>query len=134
MRMRINSFEEVVAWQKGRVLNRELFSNLNKISNYSFKDQMFRASLSVTNNIAEGFERGTNKELRYFLYIARGSAAEVRSMLYVALDSNYIQKDTFNKLISLVVETGKLLTGFIQKLSIDNYRTIQLSNNKTKSA
>ena len=130
--MRINSFEEVVAWQKGRVLNQELFNNLNSINNYSFKDQMFRASLSITNNIAEGFERGTNKELRYFLYIARGSAAEVRSMLYTALDNKYIDSEKFTELTCLVSETGRLLTGFIKKLSIDNYPTIKLSNNKTK--
>lgn len=129
--MRINSFEEVVAWQKGRTLNRELFYNLSNTNNYSFEDQIFRASLSITNNIAEGFERGTNKELRYFLYIARGSAAEVRSMLYIALDNEYINKEKFIELTSLVSETGKLLTGFIKSLPTDNYKTIKPFNYRT---
>ncbi|MBX6334931.1 four helix bundle protein, partial [Candidatus Saccharibacteria bacterium] len=84
--MTIGRFEDVVAWQKGRELNKLLFRVLQNNKNFSFKDQMFRASLSITNNIAEGFERGGDKELRQFLIVARGSAAEVRSMLYTALD------------------------------------------------
>jgi len=124
--MTIGRFEDVVAWQKGRELNKLLFRVLQNNKNFSFKDQMFRASLSITNNIAEGFERGGDKELRQFLIVARGSAAEVRSMLYTALDNQYIDQEQFEDLLHKTQDIGKLLTGFIKKLSPQ-----QQSDNKT---
>lgn len=124
--MTIRSFEDVVAWQKGRELNRALFKTLQNNKNFSYKDQLFRASLSITNNIAEGFERGGDKELKQFLVIARGSTAEVRSMLYTALDNEYINQAQFDQFLRHIQEIGRLLTGFIKKLS-----TARLSDNKT---
>lgn len=124
--MTIGRFEDVVAWQKGRELNKLLFRVLQNNKNFSFKDQMFRASLSITNNIAEGFERGGDKELRQFLIVARGSAAGVRSMLYTALDNQYIDQEQFEDLLHKTQDIGKLLTGFIKKLSPQ-----QQSDNKT---
>lgn len=134
--MTISKFEEVVAWQKGRELNKALFRALQDNKNFSYKDQLFRASLSITNNIAEGFERGGDKELRQFLIIARGSAAEVRSMLYTALDNQYVSQQQFNDLLIQTQEVGRLLTGFIKKLSPPKPQqpvspTIRLSDNQT---
>lgn len=115
--MNINTFEDVIAWQKAK----ELYINLNQLlydcKNYSYKDQLLRASLSIMNNIAEGFDRGSNKELRQFLIIARGSAAEVRSMLLVDHESNALTKEQALKNISLAKEISRLLTGFIKSLS-----------------
>lgn len=115
--MKINRFEDVIAWQKVRVLNQVLFTEFGEIRNFSFKDQLFRASLSITNNIAEGFERGGPKELRQFLYIARGSTAEVRSMLHIGLDNAYISPEKETELIILAEEVGRLLTGFIKTIN-----------------
>lgn len=115
--MTIKSFEDVVAWQKARLLNKELFIIFGDLRNFTFRDQILRASLSITNNIAEGFERGGDKELRQFLIIARGSAAEVRSMLYTALDCNYIDPDKHRLLMGDIQEIGRMLTGFIKKLN-----------------
>lgn len=115
--MKIASFEDVVAWKEGREQATRLFTLLSKVANYSYKDQMFRAALSVTNNIAEGFERGSSKELRRFLEISRGSNAEVRSMLYTALDCKYLNQQTFDDCIQQNQTVGRLLTGFIKKLS-----------------
>lgn len=112
--MTIKTFEDVVAWQKGKKLYVDLNRALFECRNYSYKDQILRASLSVTNNIAEGFDRGSNKELKQFLIIARGSAAEVRSMLLVGKELNIIQ-DCDSKLV-LVKDVSKLLTGFIKAL------------------
>lgn len=116
--MKIERFEDLIAWQKGRELNREIFKEFKSIRDFTFRDQLLRASLSVTNNIAEGFERGSNKELRQFLIISRGSAAEVRSMLYIAQDNNYISTARQAELLQIINEVGRTLTGFIKKLNI----------------
>jgi four helix bundle protein len=68
------------------------------------------------NNIAEGFERMTNKEFKYFLYIAKGSSGEVRSMLYVGLRLNYFNVADFNLAYKLTVEISKCLAGLIKTL------------------
>lgn len=114
--MTIEKFEDILAWQKARELNLELNKSFSDQKNYTFKDQILRAGLSISNNIAEGFERSGDKELKYFLHVARGSNAEVRSMLYTALDMEYIDETRFQEFMSLSVAVGKLLTGFIKKL------------------
>ncbi|MES2971835.1 MAG: four helix bundle protein [Patescibacteria group bacterium] len=114
--MTIKKFEDIIAWQKVRELNKELNYSFVDLRNFTFKDQILRAGLSINNNIAEGFERSGDKELKYFLHVARGSAAEVRSMLYMALDMKYIEEARFQELYGLTVEVGRLITGFIKKL------------------
>ena len=93
--------------------------------NITFKDidlqrQIRRASVSLTSNIAEGFERNTDKEFIHFLYIAKGSAGEIRSQLYLALDLNYITELQFTELYSEIVEISKLLSGLIKYLQQSN--------------
>jgi len=68
------------------------------------------------NNIAEGFERKGNKEFKRFLYIAKGSAGEVRSMLYIGRELNYLDNDLYERLFKLVVEISKILAGIIKKV------------------
>ena len=114
--MKITKFEDVVAWQKAREFNIELHKHFCDSKDYSFKDQILRAGLSINNNIAEGFERATNKELRYFLIVARGSNSEVRSMLYSALDFGYISHSQHQMLTESSIVVGKLLTGFIKSI------------------
>jgi four helix bundle protein len=84
---------------------------------FGFKDQIQRASVSITNNIAEGFERRGDKEFKKFLFIAKGSCGEVRSMLVVALSLGYIKKDSYNKLYEDCIEVSKLISGFIKSLN-----------------
>ena len=117
---KFNSFEEIISWQKARVLNFEIYSITNK--NESFKrdfglrDQIRRATISISSNIAEGFERQTTKEFIRFLYIAKASAGEVRSQLYLAYDLEYIEKEAFEKLKFKVNEVSKLISGLLTYL------------------
>lgn len=114
--MKIKTFEDVKSWQKAKELFIELNINLKECKNYSYKDQLLRASLSIMNNIAEGFDRGSKKELRQFLIISRGSAAEVRSMLLVAQEACGMGEDTQAKNLLLAKDISRLLTGFIKSL------------------
>ncbi len=115
--MRILRFEDSIAWQKSKVLVFDVYTCFKNIKDYSFKDQIQRAALSVMNNIAEGFERGTNKELLHFLYIAKGSCGEVRSMLYMAQLQHYISVKDFDKIKEGAEEISKIISGLIKKIS-----------------
>lgn len=80
--MGIVKFEDVLSWQKSKDLAIMLHSIFKDNRDFGFRNQIQRAAISISNNIAEGFERKSNKELRQFLYIAKGSSGELRSMLY----------------------------------------------------
>jgi len=114
--MRIEKFEEIIAWQKGKELTFIVYTVFKNCKDYSFKNQIERASVSIMNNIAEGFERRTNKELKNFLFISKGSAGEVRSMLNLGLELKYIKEGDFKKMYDLTVEISRLLSGFIKTL------------------
>ncbi|MBU3665180.1 MAG: four helix bundle protein [Chthoniobacterales bacterium] len=79
-------FEDLEIWQRARTLNQQVYKALQTCKDYSFRDQMQRAALSVMNNISEGFERRTKKDFAHFLDLAKGSAGEVRSMTFAAED------------------------------------------------
>lgn len=113
--MGIQSFEDVIAWQKAKDLNVDMYREFGSLKDFGFRDQLLRASVSIMNNIAEGFDRGSNKELKYFLIVSRGSAAEVRSMLILAKEIGYIENNT--DYIEKTKEISKLLTGFIKSIN-----------------
>ncbi len=114
--MKIEKFEDIFAWQKGKELTLDIYKQFNDCKDFGFKSQIQRAVISIINNIAEGFERKGDKEFKHFLFIAKGSCAEVRSMLYIALDLNYITKSQFINNYNLSIEISKLLSGFIKTL------------------
>ncbi|OGY53221.1 MAG: four helix bundle protein [Candidatus Buchananbacteria bacterium RIFCSPLOWO2_01_FULL_40_23b] len=114
--MKIEKFEDIVAWQKSKDLTLTMYSLFSGSRDFSFRDQIQRAAISVMNNIAEGFERRTNKELKSFLFFAKGSCGEARSMLYLALSLKYISEEDFKKNYDLSVEISKMLSGFIKTL------------------
>jgi four helix bundle protein len=122
--MTIKSFEDVIAWQKARVLTNDIYAVFGNHSDFGFRDQILRASVSIMNNIAEGFDRGSKKELQQFLVIARGSAAEVRSLLILANDLNYISDERFKEMVLESKDISKLLTGFIKSLATENSQRI----------
>jgi four helix bundle protein len=114
MSVPINRFEDLIAWQRARVLTCEIYSVTRTgrfARDFGLRDQIQRASVSVMSNIAEGFERGRPSEFQQFLSVAKGSCAEVRSQLYVALDVSYLDPTTFDRLRSLAEEVGRIVGG-----------------------
>ncbi|MEK7554626.1 MAG: four helix bundle protein [Patescibacteria group bacterium] len=112
----IEKFEDLICFQKSRELARGVYDSLKECRDFGFKDQIQRAAVSVMSNIAEGFERGTQQEFLNYLYIAKGSAGEVRAQLYVALDNGYLNTERFIYLSGLVVECSRLIQSFAEKV------------------
>jgi four helix bundle protein len=114
---KFETFEEIIIWQKSKIVVIDIYNAFKQNTDYSFRDQIRRAAVSIMNNIAEGYERKGNKEFAKFLYIAKGSCAEVRSMLYLALDLNYTSKEDFDELYKKTLEISKMLSSLIKTLS-----------------
>ncbi len=110
----IERFEDLIAWQKARVLTKEIYGvtqNGRFAKDYGLSKQIQRAAVSIMSNIAEGFERGSRGEFHQFLSIAKASCAEVRSQLYVALDVGYLEKNQFGALMEQAEEVGRIIGG-----------------------
>lgn len=121
----IKSFEEIEAWQKGRVLADgifKIFLNTPASKDFGLKDQIGRAIGSVMDNIAEGFERGGNREFIQFLSIAKGSAAETQSQLYRVLDRHYIGQEDFDRMCKETLAITRLLGGLIAYLKKSGFK------------
>jgi four helix bundle protein len=93
--MKIRTFEDLLVWQKAISNTIEIYKRFQLVSDFGFKNQIQRASISISNNIAEGFERGSDRDFRRFLFISQGSCSEVKSMIYIALKLNYISQGEF---------------------------------------
>lgn len=122
----IERFEDIKAWQKARELVRDIYNttSANPFSkDFGLRDQVRRAAVSIMLNIAEGFARKTDKEFAQFLIHAHGSSAEVQSVLYIALDQNYITKERFNELYGETIDISKMVTSLSQYL-LKNRKTI----------
>ncbi|MBN2638840.1 MAG: four helix bundle protein [Bacteroidales bacterium] len=113
----VKRFEELEIWKEARVLNKELFLLFSDHKNFAFRDQLLRASLSVLNNIAEGFERDSDKEFQRFLKIAKGSAGEVRNMFYIANDLNYLSNDQAEVFIEKIAKISSGISKLIKYLN-----------------
>ncbi len=116
--MKFQKFEDIIAWQKAQDLGEMIYSNFKTLSDYGFRNQLCRAVLSISNNIAEGSDKGTHPEFRRFLRIALGSASEVKSMLYMAKRLNYITHPHQELLIEKVSEISKIINGLIKSLKL----------------
>lgn len=115
--MKIERFEDIIAWQKAKELTISIYNELESSRDFGFKDQIQRASISIMNNIAEGFERRSNKEFSYFLFVAKGSCGEVRSMLLLATELKKIEKQKAEKFAAQAEEISKILSGLIKSLN-----------------
>lgn len=129
--MKINSFEDAEVWQKSRVLAQRIFELTQQdkfFRDFALKDQINRAIGSAMDNVAEGFERGGNKELIQFLSIAKGSAGEVRSQLYRARDREYLTTEEFDHLKDDILEVSKKLSNFIFYLKRSDMKGVKYAH------
>jgi len=117
--MIIKRFEDIDAWRKARELTKAVY-DISKTGEFSkdfgLKNQIQKASVSSMSNIAEGFDRQSNKEFVQFLVIARASVSELKSQLYVALDQGYINQAQFRSIYDLANDVVSLINGFMRYL------------------
>jgi len=111
MSEKIKRFEDLIAWQKARVLTRDIYQVTQQgefAKDFGLRDQIQRAAVSIMSNIAEGFERGGRAEFHQFLPVAKASCAEVRSQIYVAIDVDYLDQPAFDRLLKQAEEVGRI--------------------------
>lgn len=126
----IERFEDIEAWQLAREMTKAIYAISNDgafARDFGLRDQIRRASVSIMSNIAEGFERGGDKEFFQFVSLAKGSSGEVRAQLYVALGAGYIDQQTFSRLSDMATQINRMLAGLMKYL-----RSSELKGSKYK--
>jgi len=114
--MAIQRFEDIVAWQKAQDWAVDIYSLFDENKDFSFKNQICSAVVSISNNIAEGFDRSSNPEFIRFLYYSLSSCSEVKSMLYLAERLSYISNTELIINIDKGNEISKIIRGLIKSL------------------
>lgn len=120
-----NSFEDLPVWKAARELASSVYRTTLKgklRTDYGLKNQIQRAAVSVSSNIAEGFERGSKQEFIHFLYVAKGSCGELRSQLFIAKDVGYIDDEDFKILCNFAANVSKQINGFIEYLKTTEFK------------
>jgi four helix bundle protein len=131
----IEKFEDIISWKEARELNKtigELIDNGRFKNSYRLINQIEGSAGSIMDNIAEGFERGGNKEFIQFLYIAKASCGELRSQLYRALDRNYIEQKEFDNISTHAKKISSLIQKFI--IYLENTETKGIKYRKSTGA
>lgn len=126
--MKADRFEDLIFWQKARELTRRVYTqaSVGKFStDYGLRDQVQRSCVSVMSNIAEGFGRGTNKEMLQYLFVARGSLSEVKSQLYVAQDLGYVTESEAIRLHEMTEEIARLMNAFMKRIKPTLHRGLK---------
>ncbi|WP_370089245.1 four helix bundle protein [Ekhidna sp.] len=114
--MGVQKFEDLIAWQKAQELAVLIYSLFDSNRDFAFRDQIRRAAVSISNNIAEGFDRSSNADFIRFLYFSIGSASELKSMLYLSKRLSYINSSEFDQSIEKTNEVSKIIRGLINSL------------------
>ena len=111
---KISRFEDLEVWKEGMDLAAGIYRVLKDCRDYSLRDQMQRAAVSIPSNIAEGYERNTNKDYIHFLYISKGSCSELRTQLYLAKEIEILDKEIFDELLELTRKISAMLYKLIK--------------------
>lgn len=114
--MAIQKFEDIIAWQKSQDFAVEIYLHFQYSKDFGFKDQICRAAVSISNNIAEGFDRSSNNDFSRFLYYSISSCSEDKSMLYLAERLNYISAVQKEKLLENGNEISKIIRGLLKSI------------------
>jgi four helix bundle protein len=117
--MGVTRFEDLIGWQKSRTLFKKTHDITSKpplLKDFPLRDQMRRAALSVMSNIAEGFDKGGDKEFVQLLFVAKGSCSELKSQLQAANEIGYLNQDDFQELWNLAEEISRILQGLIKAI------------------
>lgn len=114
VKKQIKSFEDLEIWKEGMRLTTDIYNLLKNCKDYGLKDQVQRSAVSIPSNIAEGFERQTNKEFIQFLYIAKGSAGELRTQPYLLTELKLIEKSKAFELIDQVRRISSMIFNLIK--------------------
>ena len=109
----MEAFEDLDVWKRSARLAVEIHRSLKGCREYSLKEQIMRSAISISSNIAEGFERNSNKQVAQFLYIAKGSCGELRSQLRICLETGLLEADRVKYFISEAGEISKMIYGLI---------------------
>ena len=124
--MAYQSFEDLEVWQRGCRLSVDIFDSFAECKNFTLKDQIGRASLSIPCNIAEGSGRGSTRDFAHFLNFSKGSCAELRTQIYIARKLKLLGKSNFEHFVKETKEVSKMLEGL--------RRSILAKNNPNRSA
>jgi four helix bundle protein len=122
---KIDRFEDIESWKLAREAVNLVYAATQTEAfrrDFALSNQIRRAGISILSNIAEGFERSGNKEFMQFLSIAKGSCGEVRAQLYIALDQNYLDEATFERISDKLLATSRLISGLMRYLQQSELR------------
>ena len=120
--MAFQSFEDLEVWQRGCRLAVDVFKTFARCRNHTMQDQVQRSALSIPSNVAEGYERNSNKEFIRFLNIAKGSSGELRTQLYISRKLEFLTKPDFDCLVAESKEISKMLHGLSKAVSNPLYK------------
>lgn len=108
-------FEELDVWKRATQLSINIYKELKSLKDYGFRDQITRAALSIACNIAEGFERDSQKECVSFLSYAKGSCGELRTQIFIGTQIQYIDQSIGQDWIKEAIEISSMLSGLIKR-------------------
>ncbi len=111
------AFEDLDVWKRAANLSAEIYTQMHESRDFGFRDQITRSGLSIPSNIAEGLERATDKEKVRFLSIAKGSAAELRTQIYIGIKINYIPNDIGKRWVQETKELSAMSVGLMKSIN-----------------
>ena len=116
----MEAFEQLQVWKRSSRLSVNLYKSLVNCKDYSLRDQVTRAAVSIPSNIAEGFERNSNKQFAHYLQIAKGSCGELRSQLYICSEIGVLDTKVAREYRLEAVEISNMLSGLIKRCRNNN--------------
>jgi len=114
----MDALENLQVWKRSCRLSADLYGTMRNSKNFGFKDQITRSALSVPSNIAEGYERDSNREFCRFLKIAKGSCGELRTQLYIGIEAEFIDRELAGKFIREATEISRMIQGLIRHYQV----------------